>query len=284
MPLVLRFNLLRNNIWGSRSVRFLKQLAGFSSGKLLQPGTYEKRHFTTKLTDTASWHKTDSGSCSPSIPPLWLQQTSEHDNPGTVLVFDIETTGFLHADHRIIEFALRDLSGGKNCTFETLINPERNVPIYAAKANKITTELVCRPDVPRFSDVLPLLLAYIQRRQAPGKPVLWVAHNAKQFDIPFLMQEFERCSAQVPADWLFVDSLCLARKLKKLDGNIGHVNLEALGKHYGIIFKGPSHRAMPDVQALSEIFQKITLGLKLTRDGLMSEASIFYDFRKVSRI
>lgn len=69
-----------------------------------------------------------------------------------------------------------------------------------------------------------------------------------------------------------------------LAGNIGHVNLEALGKHYGIIFKGPSHRAMPDVQALSKIFQKITLGLKLTRDGLMSEASIFYDFRKVSRI
>ncbi|CAN6250197.1 unnamed protein product [Urochloa humidicola] len=283
MSLVLRLNLLRNNIRSSCPVGFLKQHVGFSSGKLFQPGTYEKRHFTTKLTDTTGWHKTELGSCSPAIPPLWLQQTSEHDHPATVLVFDIETTGFLHADNRIVEFALRDLSGGKNCTFETLINPERRVPMHAAKANNITTELVCRPDVPRFGDILPILLAYVQSRQSPGKPVLWIAHNAKLFDIPFVMQEFERCSAQVPADWLFVDSLCLARKLKKLDENIGLINLRALGKYYKISFKGPCHRAMPDVQVLCDIFQKITLGLKLTRDDLMNEASIFYDFRKVSR-
>ncbi|KAG2568899.1 hypothetical protein PVAP13_7NG361150 [Panicum virgatum] len=144
MSLVLRFNLLRNNIWSSCPVRFLKQHTGFSYEKLLQPGSYEKRHFTTKLTETASLHKTHSASCIPAISPLWLQQTSERDQPATILVFDIETTGFLHADHRIIEFALRDLSGGENCTFETLINPERNVPKYAAEANKITTELVRR--------------------------------------------------------------------------------------------------------------------------------------------
>jgi DNA polymerase III epsilon subunit-like protein len=69
-----------------------------------------------------------------------------------------------------------------------------------------------------------------------------------------------------------------------LAGYEGLVNLKALGKHYDIILKGPSHRAMLDVQALSEIFQKLTLSLKLTRDGLMSEASVFYDFRKVPRI
>jgi len=113
MSLVLRFNLLRNNIWSSCPVRFLKQHAGFSYEKLLQPGSYEKRHFTTKLTETASLHKTHSASCIPAISPLWLQQTSERDQPATILVFDIETTGFLHADHRIIEFALRDLSGEK---------------------------------------------------------------------------------------------------------------------------------------------------------------------------
>nr|CAB3485796.1 unnamed protein product [Digitaria exilis] len=308
MSLVLRFSLLRNNVRSSCPVRFLKQHAGFSSGKLLQSGSYEKRHFTTKLTETTRWHKPNSGSCIPSIPPLWLQQTSEHDQPATIIVFDIETTGFLHADHRIVEIAIRDLSGGKNCTFQTLINPERHVPRHIAKLNEITTELVCRPDVPRFSDVLPILLAYVQSRQAPGKPVLWVAHNARQFDIPFLMQEFERCSTQVPTDWLFVDSLCLARKLKKSDGTlpvtltylfdhfykfsgiffslagtIDRIGLEGLAKHYRVSSKGPSHRAMPDVQALCDIFSNITLGLKLTRDDLMSEASIFYDFRKLPR-
>jgi DNA polymerase III epsilon subunit-like protein len=116
---------------------------------LLQPKSYEKRHFATNLTGAVSWHKTDPGSCVPSIPPLWLQQTSGHDQPATVLVFDVETTGFLHVSHRIVEFALRDLSGGKNCTFQTLINPERSVSEHAAKINKISTELVCKRGVPR---------------------------------------------------------------------------------------------------------------------------------------
>lgn len=152
--LVLRFNLLRNNIRTSCPVRFLKQHAGFSSGKLLQPKSYEKRHFATNLTGAVSWHKTGPGYCVPSILPLWLQQTSGHDQPATLLVFDVETTGFFHVDNRIVEFALRDLSGGKDCTFQTLINPERDVPKYASKLNKITTELVCRPDVPRCVSLL----------------------------------------------------------------------------------------------------------------------------------
>uniref|UniRef100_A0A0A9DX16 Exonuclease domain-containing protein n=1 Tax=Arundo donax TaxID=35708 RepID=A0A0A9DX16_ARUDO len=222
MSLALRFNLLGKNIWTSSPVKLLKQHAGFSSGKLLDPRSYEKQHFTTrvrtletKYTEKASWHKTDSGSCIPGIQSLWLQKTSEHDQPGTVLVFDVETTGFLHKDHRIIEFALRDLSGGNNCTFETLINPERNVPQVVETVTSIGTNLVCRPDIPRFRDVLPILLAYVRSRQAPGKPVLWVAHNAKNFDVPFLAQEFARCSAEIPADWFFVDSLSLARKLVK---------------------------------------------------------------------
>lgn len=154
MSLVLRFSLLRNNIRTSYPVRFLKLHAGFSSGKLLQPRSYEKRHFATNLAEAVSWQKTDPGSCVPSIPPLWLRETSGHDQPATVLVFDVETTGFLHVSHRIVEFALRDLSGGKNCTFETLINPERSVSEHAAEVNNISTELVCRPGVPRC---VPLL-------------------------------------------------------------------------------------------------------------------------------
>jgi len=280
--LILRFNLLRNKIRTSCPVRFLKQHAGFSSGKLLQPKSYEKRNFATNLTGAVSWHKTDPGYCVPSIPPLWLRKTSGHDQPGTFLVFDLETTGFFHVDNRIVEFALRDLSGGKDCTFQTLINPERDVPIYASELNNITTELVCRPDVPRFSDVLPILLAYVRSRQAPGKPVLWIAHNAKGFDVPFLNQEFDRCSAQVPLDWLFVDSLRLARKLKKIDGKKNLVNLVALGERYGLSSEGPSHRAMPDVEALCNILPKITLDLKLTCDDLTNEAMRFSDVRKAS--
>jgi len=60
------------------------------------------------------------------------------------------------------------------------------------------------------------------------------------------------------------------------------VNLEALGKSYGISSEGPSHRAMPDVEALCNILPKITLDLKLTCDDLMNEVMRFSDVKKVS--
>jgi hypothetical protein len=62
------------------------------------------------------------------------------------------------------------------------------------------------------------------------------------------------------------------------------VNLEALGERYGLSSEGPSHRAMPDVEALCNILPKITLDLKLTCDDLTNEAMRFSDVRKASWI
>ncbi|KAI3986278.1 hypothetical protein MKX01_028559, partial [Papaver californicum] len=39
----------------------------------------------------------------------------------TIFVFDTETTGLYRENERIIEFALRDLSGGKDSTLQTLV-------------------------------------------------------------------------------------------------------------------------------------------------------------------
>ena len=46
-----------------------------------------------------------------------------------------------------------------------------------------------------------------------GKPVLWIAHNGHSFDVPFLFFEFRRCKVEMPGDWLFVDTLPIARQL-----------------------------------------------------------------------
>lgn len=51
-----------------------------------------------------------------------------------------------------------------------------------------------------------------------GRPVLWVAHNGRKFDVPFIIKEFQRCLVEIPADWMFVDTLPLARQLMKPDG------------------------------------------------------------------
>ncbi|XP_052154329.1 exonuclease DPD1, chloroplastic/mitochondrial-like [Oryza glaberrima] len=250
MSSILRSIQLRNSIWSSFPVRFLKQQAGLSTVELLDPRSCGKRHFTTQV----------------------QEHGKEVAAAATILVFDLETTGYFHKDHRIVEFALCDLSGGKNSTFETLVNPERTVPNYVEHLIKIGTDLVCRPGIPRFSDVIPLLLAFVRSRQAPGKPVLWVAHNAKQFDARFLAQEFDRCSAPLPADWLFFDTLLLAKKMVKAEGKKRRTSLEALREHYGIVSHDDAHRAMRDVMILSQVFQKMTFDLKVTNEELINEA------------
>ncbi|URE45263.1 EXOIII [Musa troglodytarum] len=202
------------------------------------------------------------------------------ERPATILVFDIETTGFSHQNERIIEFALRDLIGGKNSTFQTLVNPEKDV--LNAFVHGIDTSMVNRHDVPTFRELLPVLLQYVRSRQMAGRPVLWVAHNGRKFDVPFIIKEFQRCSVEIPADWMFVDTLPLARQLTKPDGTkLTSSSLKALREHYEIPLVGPAHRAMQDVMTLCYVLQKITFDLKLSIPELMDRAFLASDFMKV---
>ncbi|WOL06677.1 hypothetical protein Cni_G15411 [Canna indica] len=189
------------------------------------------------------------------------------DRPATILVFDTETTGF---NGRIIEFAVRDLIGGKNSTFESLVNPEKFVK--NSDIHGIYSNMVNRPDVPTFKELIPILLQYVQSRQMPGRPILWVAHNGRSFDVRVLIKEFQRCSMDIPADWMFVDTLPLARQLKKEDGSkLSSYSLDALREHYKIPLVGPAHRAMADVTTLCYVLQRISFDLKLTVPQLMEK-------------
>ncbi|XVF41809.1 hypothetical protein PTKIN_Ptkin01aG0310300 [Pterospermum kingtungense] len=134
----------------------------------------------------------------------------------TFIVYDTETSGLSRKVDRIIEIALQDLSGGENSTFQTLVNPR----CYVANSHVhgITTNMVCRPDVPRMEELIPILLQFVKSRQKPGGYVLWGGHNSFAFDLPFLINEFSRCSYEIPSNWLFLDTLSLARELIKSGG------------------------------------------------------------------
>lgn len=69
-----------------------------------------------------------------------------------------------------------------------------------------------------MAELIPILVEYIKSRQVPGGHVILAAHNARCFDVPFLLKEFSCCSFDVPPDWLFLDTLALARELRKLHG------------------------------------------------------------------
>ena len=69
-----------------------------------------------------------------------------------------------------------------------------------------------------MEELIPILLQYVKSRQKPGGYVMFVAHNARNFDVPFLVNEFSRCHFEMPPNWLFVDTLPLARELLKMEG------------------------------------------------------------------
>lgn len=200
-----------------------------------------------------------------------IAQNKDLSSLVTVIVFDIETTGFSRENERIIEIALRDLQGGPKSTFQTLVNPQRG--IYNSHIHGITTQMVNRPGVPRMVDLVPILLNYIKSREKPGGYVLWVGHNARVFDVPFIINELRRCSTQIPPNWLFVDTLPLARQLMKSEGTkLSSVSLAALREFYEIKVGGPAHRAMEDVNTLSLILPRLTSDLKLTLSGLVENS------------
>ncbi|XP_010245431.1 PREDICTED: exonuclease DPD1, chloroplastic/mitochondrial-like [Nelumbo nucifera] len=186
----------------------------------------------------------------------------------TFFVFDIETTGLSRENERIIEIAIQDLLGGENSTFQTVVNPER--VILNSHVHGITTSMVNRPDVPRMRDLIPILRQYVRSRQKPGGLVVWAAHNARCFDVPFLIKEFSRCSIEIPPDWVFLDTLPLARQLMKPDGSkLDSTSQQSLREYYGIPLVGSAHRAMSDVNTLSQILQKMTFDLKMPVPSLL---------------
>ncbi|XP_030547008.1 exonuclease DPD1, chloroplastic/mitochondrial [Rhodamnia argentea] len=201
----------------------------------------------------------------------------------TLIVFDLETTGFSRESERIIEIALQDLSGGENSTFQTLVNPGRSVP--NAHIHGITTRMVNRPEVPRMKDLIPILFQFVGSRQKSGGYVLFIAHNARRFDVPFLLEEFNRCSFEVPANWLFTDTLPLARELMKSKGlkPSSGTSLQSLREYYKIPLASSAHRAMSDVNVLSAILQRLTHDLKILPSDLVQRSFKATDLNSVKK-
>uniref|UniRef100_A0A1J3GW37 Exonuclease DPD1, chloroplastic/mitochondrial n=1 Tax=Noccaea caerulescens TaxID=107243 RepID=A0A1J3GW37_NOCCA len=202
-------------------------------------------------------------------PQQRLAKNKDLSNLLTVIVTDLETSGLSRVKSRIIEIAAQDLAGGVNSTFQTLVNP--GVPIFNANIHGIRNDMVCRPEVPRMEELIPIFLRYVESRQKPGGYVIIVAHNGKTFDFQFLINEFSRCSFEIPDNWLFFDSLPLARDcMKSVEAEVKlKATLSALGDYFNLSRDGEAHRALSDVLLLSQVFQRLTINQKLSLSDLV---------------
>jgi DNA polymerase III epsilon subunit family exonuclease len=152
------------------------------------------------------------------------------------VVFDVETTGLsaINGD-RIIEIAAMKIRRGKVVdTFESLINPQREVPAESQQVHKITPEMLA--SAPTAQDILPGIIPFI------GGACL-VGHNVK-FDLDFLCHELSLIGRKLQEETPAVDTLKMAKYLLPVlsSHRLAHV-AHALG-----IQIEETHRALADVQ------------------------------------
>ena len=99
-------------------------------------------------------------------------------------IVDIETTGGSARGSRMTEIAIIVLEGDQIIDrWQTLINPEQNIPLAIFALTGITNEMV--KDAPIFADVAAEIYERLQGR-------IFVAHNVN-FDYSFIKHQLEEC-------------------------------------------------------------------------------------------
>jgi DNA polymerase-3 subunit epsilon len=162
----------------------------------------------------------------------------------TFVVLDLETTGTVPGQCRIIEVAAAKFRGGECLgTFQTLVNPGCGLPPFIVALTGITEALVV--PAPSIDEVLPSLLEFI------GGAVL-VGHNLR-FDTAVLDADLLARGRPRLAN-ARVDTLTLARRL--IRDEVPDCRLATLAARFRTVVR-PTHRALDDVLATAEVLHAL---------------------------
>lgn len=168
---------------------------------------------------------------------------------------DCESTGLDPKKDRIVEIAVAVFHFEKTEeTFESLINPECEIPQTSQEIHKISQAMVV--DQPKVAEVLPKILKMI------GNHVI-VGHGIG-FDIALIAEEAKRF--QIPCQ---VEKACLidTLRLARLYGESPVNSLDRLRQHFNIEAQGV-HRAMSDVAVNIEVFKQLAKPYKTLKELL----------------
>jgi DNA polymerase III epsilon subunit len=168
----------------------------------------------------------------------------------TFTIFDTETTGLCpHEGDRIVELAaLRIKNGAKVASFQTLVNPKRQISEAAFRVNQITPAML--EGAPAMATVMPEFMDFI-------KGTCLCSYNAA-FDLDFLNHELLLLGANRIDDIVVVDVLKMARRL--IPG-LERYSLSFVTQALGI--RSPQqHRAMSDVELTLELLSKFQAMLR----------------------
>ena len=160
----------------------------------------------------------------------------------TFTVVDLETTGGSPAGGSMItEIGAVKVRGGEVLgEFQTLVNPETQIPAFIAVLTGITNSMVV--DAPPIESALPAFLEF-----AAG--TVLVAHNAP-FDVGFLRHFSPAQSRPWPA-FEVVDTAKLARRVITRD-DAPNCKLSSLARVFNATTT-PNHRALSDARATVDV-------------------------------
>jgi DNA polymerase III subunit epsilon len=157
-------------------------------------------------------------------------------------IVDIETTGGYAAANGIIEIAIRIFDGKKVTEeFETLINPNQNIPKYIQAFTGISNEMV--KDAPQFEDVAQQVFTLLQGN-------IFVAHNVN-FDYSFVKSHLEHYGYS-----FHEKKLCTVRLSRQIFPGLPSYSLGNLCQSLEIEINN-RHRAGGDASATTILFQKL---------------------------
>ncbi len=157
-------------------------------------------------------------------------------------IVDIETTGGIASKEKITEIAIVIHDGEKIIdSFETLLNPERSIPYYITNITGISDNMVAA--APKFYEVAKQIVKITEG-------AVFVAHNVR-FDYSFIQEEFRRLGFSYVRK-----QLCTVRMSRQAFPGLKSYALGNLIKHFNIKVRD-RHRAMADVMATVDVFQRI---------------------------
>jgi DNA polymerase-3 subunit epsilon len=172
-------------------------------------------------------------------------------NQDIFVCLDCESTGLDIQKDRMIEIAAARFTFGEILqSFETLIDPECEIPQTSQDIHKISREML--QGKPKVAQILPDVLKMIEGHIIVGHGI--------GFDIGLIAAEAKR--HQIPTNiekQRFIDTLRMAR----LYGESPVNSLEKLRQHFNIEPEG-AHRAMSDVIVNIEVFKYLAKSYQTT--------------------
>lgn len=159
----------------------------------------------------------------------------------SLVVVDIETTGWLHEQAEITEIGAVRLTGGQlTGEFSSLVRPAGPIPADISALTGITDAMVRRA---------PLAAATLRAFLAFTGDCILVAHNAP-FDVGFLTAACAAAGIAWPRVAV-LDTAVLARLLLSPD-DVPDCRLGTLAEYFDAK-TAPCHRALPDAKATADV-------------------------------